>query len=76
MPVRLRVSYARAGVKSAFEKYGLFTLFFARKGECILTNPHSLSTLHTKAKTNRRCQASPEIFERLFKNFGELHVGK
>lgn len=26
-----RVRYAKAGVKSAFEKYGLFTLFFARK---------------------------------------------
>ncbi len=53
--------YARAGTRSNFEKYGLTTLFLARNGECILTNPHSLSTLHTKTGTNRRCLASPEI---------------
>ena len=55
--------YARAGTRSNFEKYGLFTLFLARKFECILTNPHSLSTLHTITGTNRRCLASPEKIE-------------
>ena len=55
--------YARAGTRSNFEKYGLFTLFLARKFECILTNPHSLSTRHTYALTNRRCLASPKKIE-------------
>lgn len=53
-------SYARAGVRSDFEKYGLFTLFFARK-RCMHFNEfaYAFGTARTR-KANRRCLASPK----------------
>ncbi len=62
-------NYAVANAKSDTVKYGLFTLFFARKDKYILTKVYSTSTLHTTTpESNRRCLASPGSFQAWLQN--------
>ena len=59
MSLRRALIYAKAGERPIPAKYGLFTLFFARKGGYLSTQGYPTAALHTTGKTNRRCLASP-----------------
>lgn len=66
MSLRERASYATAGAKLIPEKYGLFTLFFARKsGHCFNVVSAYYDTAH-RGNTIRRCLSSPEKVRRTF----------